>query len=192
MKLPYLLFFCFFLSAGISGQKKETLTTKDKQVVEHFKNDYKKKNYKRFEGKIIVTDNRIQFDDKIFLYDKTDKTTTAILKEGLVYPQLLADYQMNKFLKESEDKTQKRFLRLQKNPRDAFDVNNVLLKISEVDFLGSDFKVKRFRMISKDRKISASLTYFIELTNKEATEKTSFDDFIKGAKLTYVYHREID
>lgn len=191
MKSPYILLFCILFSAGLNAQIKDKLSMKDQQAIEHFKN-YKKKNYKRFEGNIVATDSEVQFINKTFYYEKSDIITGLILKEGLVYPQLLTDFQMQKFMDESTDKTQKRFLKLQKDPRAGFDVNNVSIKVSEVSFLGSDPKIKRFKLISKDRRISASLTYFIELTNKEATEKTSMENFIKGAKLTHIYQAEID
>lgn len=190
MKSLLSLSLCLLLSANAFSQKKETMSTKDKAVAEHFKNDYKKKNYKRFEGKITEKDKLIQFDDKIIYYDKSDKITTLILKEGLIYPQLLTDYQMQKFLDETEDKTQKRFLKLQKDPKAGFDVNGIKLSnTTEVPSLSTNSSIKRFKIQCRDNRISSTLTYFIELTNKEANDKTSLENFIKGSKLTYVYQR---
>ncbi|GAB0157039.1 hypothetical protein CHRYSEOSP005_23080 [Chryseobacterium sp. Alg-005] len=190
MKSLLSLSLCLLLSVNAFSQKKETMSTKDKAVAEHFKNDYKKKNYKRFDGKITEKDKLFQFDDKVIYYDKTDKITTLLLKEGLIYPQLLTDYQMQKFLDETEDKTQKRFLKLQKDPKAGFDVNGIKLNnTTEVSFLNANSHVKRFKIQCRDNRISSTLTYFIELTNKEANDKTSLEDFIKGAKLTYVYQR---
>lgn len=192
MKRLFSISFCLLLSAYGFGQKKETLSAKDKAVVEHFKNDYRKKNYKRFDGKITVKDNLVQFDDKFFYYDKSDRILAQLLKEGLIYPQLLTDYQMQKFLDETTDKTQKRFLKLQKDPKAAFDTNGVRLNdVSELTFLSTTPTVKRFKIICKDSRISQSLTYFIELTNKEATAKTPMEDFIKNSKLTYIYQKTV-
>lgn len=191
MKLHFSLIFLFILSISIYGQKKEILSKQDKAVAEHFKKEYKKKNYKKFEGKIVTTDSYVQFDNKIFYYnkyDKSDKIISNLLNEGLIYPQLLTDYQMEKFLDETTDRTQKRFLKLQKDPRAGFDVSGAKLSnAAELSFLSSNPTVKRFKFSSKDMRISGSRTYFIELTNKNANNKTSLEDFIKGSKLTYIY-----
>lgn len=190
MKLLISLSLSLFLSINLLGQKIDKPGPKDKVVTEHFKNDYKKKNYKKFSGKITVKDNQAQFDDKIIFYDKSDKITKLLLQEGLIYPQLLTDYQMQKFLDETEDKTQKRFLKLQKDPKAGFDVNGIkFTNTSEVGFLTTSPQVKRFKIQCKDSRISSTLTYFIELTNKDANDKVSLEDFIKGSKLTYVYQR---
>lgn len=190
MKRIYSISLCLLLSINAFSQKKEVLSTKEKAIVEHFKNDYKKKNYKKFEGKITVKDKQVLFDDKVINYDKSDKITSLLLQEGLIYPQLLTDYQMEKFLSETEDRTQKRFLRLQKDPKAAFDVNGVkLYDASELSFLSSNPSVKRFKIQCRDNRISSTLTYFIELTNKNATKDTSIEEFIKNSKLTYIYQR---
>lgn len=186
MKLQFSLIFCLLFSVVFFGQKKEVLSAKDQHAVEHFKREYKKKNYKKFDGKIIAKDNQILFDDKVILFDKSDRSTVAIVKQGLVYPQLLTDYQMQKFLDETTDKTQKRFLKLQKDPKASFDVNNITVKITEMSFLNLNDKVKRFRLTTKNRNLPNSVVYLIELTNSKAVKNMNFDDFLKDAKLTYL------
>lgn len=175
------------LSSNFFAQKNEKLSTKDVAIVEHFKNDYKKKNYKKFAGKIIVKDNLIEFDNKTVYYDKSDKITLNILKEGLIYPQLLTDFQMQKFLDETTDKTQKRFLKLQKDPKASFDVNNIKLNnTAELTFLNSNLKTKRFKILLKDIRLNSTSTYLFEFMNDKATKDISLEEFIKGAKLTYI------
>ncbi|WBV60696.1 hypothetical protein PFY12_00930 [Chryseobacterium camelliae] len=191
MKLLLSLGLCLSLSSPAFSQKKGTLNAKDQAIVEHFKTEYKKKNYKRFEGKITAKDIQVQFDNKIIYYDKSDKVIASLLKEGLIYPQLLTDYQMEKFLDETTDKTQKRFLKLQKDPRASFDVNNVKLSnIKELTFTSSNPKAKRFKITFKDNRINSTIYYLIELTNKNAKENTSLDEFIKGSSLTYLDQTE--
>ncbi|MBK1896932.1 hypothetical protein [Chryseobacterium paridis] len=191
MKRQFSFILLLSLSIATFGQKKETI--KEKAITEQFKNDYKKKTYPRFEGKIIVKDTQIQFDDKTIFYDKSDKTTGLILQQGLIYPQLLTDYQMEKFIDESTDKTQKRFLRLQKNPRAGFDVNNVKLSNTvELAFVESNPKVKRFRMTCKDNKLGNLIQYLFELTNKNAGKETAMDEFIKNSTLTYLQQQKVD
>lgn len=186
MKLQFSVILCLLFSVAVLGQKKEVLSSRDQHAVQHFKNEYKKKNYKKFEGKIITKDNHILFDNKALFFEKADKLTVSVLQQGLVYPQLLTDYQMNKFLDETTDKTQKRFLKLQKDPKASFDVNNVSVKISELPFLDVNEKVKRFRLSTRNRNLPNSVIYLLELTNSKATKNMSFDEFVKDAKLTYL------
>lgn len=187
MKFLLSLSLCLSLSVYSFGQKTATLSSKDQAIAEHFKTEYKKKNYKKFEGKITPKDTQVQFDDKIIFYDKSDKTIASLLKEGIIYPQLLTDYQMQKFLDETTDKTQKRFLKLQKDPRAGFDVNNVkLTSIKELSFANSNAKAKRFKITFKDNRIGSTILYLIELTNKSVKEDTSLEEFIKGSNLTYL------
>ncbi|MDF2930793.1 MAG: hypothetical protein K0R36_124 [Chryseobacterium sp.] len=186
MKLQFYVILGLLFSVAALGQKKEVLNAKDQHAAEHFKNEYKKKNYKKFEGKITTKDNQVLFDDKVTFFDKSDKLTVPLLQQGLIYPQLLTDYQMNKFLDETTDKTQKRFLKLQKDPKASFDVNNISVKITELPFLNVNDKVKRFRLSTRNRNLPNSVIYFFELTNSKAAKKMSFDEFLKDAKLTYL------
>ncbi|WEK70557.1 MAG: hypothetical protein P0Y62_03170 [Candidatus Chryseobacterium colombiense] len=191
MKLLLSLSLCLSLSVYTFGQKTEALSSKDQSIIQHFKTEYKKKNYKKFEGKINVKDTQVLFDDKVIFYDKSDKITAYILQHGLIYPQLLTDYQMEKFLAETRDKTQKRFLKLQKDPRAGFDVNNVkLTNTKELTFANSSPKAKRFKLTFKDNRINSTIIYLIELTNKSAKENTPLEDFIKESTLTYLDQTE--
>jgi len=97
MKLLYTISFSVLLSVSAAGQKTTKAGPKDKAVIEHFKNEYKRKNYKKFTGQITVKDKQIVFDNKTVFYDPADKITALLLKEGLVYPQLLTDFQVDKF-----------------------------------------------------------------------------------------------
>ncbi|MCF2218863.1 hypothetical protein H9Q08_06075 [Chryseobacterium sp. PS-8] len=190
MKLIYTISLSLFLSASVFGQKTEKAGPKDKAVIEHFKNDYKKKNYKKFNGKMTLNDNQILFDNKIIFYDKSDKITETMLKEGLIYPQLLTEFQVDKFENEDSDRTQKRFAKIQKNWKDSFEVNNIKLSGgSELIFLSTDEKVRRFKVVCKDPKFPNLMIYYFELTDKNATKDTSVQDFIKNSKLTHIFQR---
>lgn len=190
MKLLYTISLSLLLSVSVSGQKTEKAGPKDKAVIEHFKNDYKKKNYKRFAGKITVNDNQILFDNKIIFYSKSDKILQPLLQEGLVYPQLLTAYQIDKFENEDSDRTQKRFAKLQKNWKDSFEVNNIKLSnATELAFLSSDPTIKRFKVLCKDPKFPNMMVYYFELTDKNADKNTTTENFIKNAKLTHIYQR---
>lgn len=190
MKLLYTAGLSLFLSVPVFAQKTEKSGPKDKVVIEHFKNDYKKKNYKKFSGNIVVNDRQAQFDNKVIFYDKSDKITKAILQEGLIYPQLLTDFQVDKFENDDSDRTQKRFAKLQKNWKDAFEVNNIRFSnASELVFLSTDEKIRRFKIYCKDPKFPNMMIYYIEITNKNATKNTPVEDFIKNGKVTHIYQR---
>lgn len=139
---------------------------------------------------MTLNDNQILFDNKIIFYDKSDKITETMLKEGLIYPQLLTEFQVDKFENEDSDRTQKRFAKIQKNWKDSFEVNNIKLSGgSELIFLSTDEKVRRFKVVCKDPKFPNLMIYYFELTDKNATKDTSVQDFIKNSKLTHIFQR---
>ncbi len=190
MKILYTISLSVVLSASGFAQKITKAGPRDKAVIEHFRNDYKKKNYKKFDGEMTVNDKQIVFDKKIVFYDPSDKITALILKERLVYPQLLTDFQVDRFENEDSDRTQKRFAKLQKNWKDAFEVNNIRFSNgSELAFLSTDPAVRRFKVLCKDPKFPNMMAYYFELTNKKADKNTSTEDFIRNAKLTHIYQR---
>lgn len=190
MKFLYTISLSLLLSVPVFAQKTEKAGPKDKAVTEHFKNDYKKKNYKKFAGKITASNSQVLFDNKIIFYNGSDKIIKLLLQEGLVYPQLLTDYQIDKFENEDSDRTQKRFAKLQKNWKDAFEVNNIRLSnASELVFLSSDPSVKRFKVLCNDPKFPNMMAYYFELTSKNSNKNTPVEDFIKNAKLTHIYQR---
>ncbi|KQT17447.1 hypothetical protein ASG31_08535 [Chryseobacterium sp. Leaf404] len=186
MRLTYSFIFCLFFTAGVFAQKNETLNAKDKKIIEHFENNYKKKNYKKFEGKIAVYKNYVTFDDKTVSFDPSDKATISILQNGLIYPQLISDYQAEKYREETTDRTQKRFMKIQKDWKAAFDIKSLKLSLlQELSYFKKNSTVKRFKVSSKNSNLPNSVTYFFELTNDKADAKTSMSDFLNGARLTY-------
>lgn len=186
MKLQYSFILCLMLSTGVFAQKNETLSSKDKKIIAYFEKNYKKKNYKKFDGKITVNKNYVSFDSKTVTFDTNEKTVQNILKNGLIYPQLISDYQAEKYKEETTDRTQKRFMKLQKDWKAAFDIQSLKMsQLQELTYFKGNEKVKRFKVISKNSNLPNSVTYFFELTNDKADAKTSLEDFIIGAKLTY-------
>lgn len=176
---------CLLVSVGFCAQTKTAVAKNEKQAIEHFEKNYKKKKYSKFEGKITPLDKQFSFDDKIAYVEKADKLTKSILSEGLFYPQLLTDYQMDKFMRESTDKSQKTYLKLQKNPKASFDVNKINVKITDLQIDLDNEKTKRYKVVTKATNIP-SVRYYIELTNNKATKETKIEDFLKNAKLTYL------
>ncbi|WP_312076050.1 hypothetical protein [Chryseobacterium sp.] len=186
MKFQYSFVLCLMLSTGVFAQKNETLSAKDKKIVENFQKHYKKKNYPKFEGKITVNKNSVSFDTKTVTFDTSEKTIQNILKNGLIYPQLISEYQAEKYKEETTDRTQKRFMKLQKDWKAAFDIKSLKLgQLQELTYFKGNERTKRFKVISKNSNLPNSVTYYFELSNDKAEAKTNLEDFVNGSKLTY-------
>ncbi|KQR94509.1 hypothetical protein ASG01_01095 [Chryseobacterium sp. Leaf180] len=190
-KTIYTLVFLTIFCVSLNAQKTEPISKKDQQIATAIAKNYKKKNYKKFDGKIVLRDNVLQFNDKNIFFENGDQLTLDILHQGLVYPQLLTDFQMEKFIEETTDRTQKRFLKLQKDPRAGFDVNNITAKISELKLPNSKDSIRRYKLVTRNKSFSNSVTYYFELANSKATKNTVLSDFLKDAKLTFVMQEKV-
>lgn len=185
-KLIYSLAFVSVFSVTLHAQKTEPVSKKYQQISALFVKNYKKKNYRKFDGKITVRENLIQFNDKNIFIEDGDQMTTEVLRQGLVYPQLLTDFQMEKFIEETTDRTQKKFLKLQKDPRAGFDVNNISAKITEMKMPNLKDTARRYKMVTRNKSFANSVTYYFELSNSKANKNTPLADFLKDAKLTFL------
>ena len=186
MKVHFLMIFCLCFSVATFAQKNENLSPKDKKIIEQFEKNYKKKSYKRFEGIITVNNNYVSFDKKTVTFDTSEKLIQNILKNGLIYPQLISDYQAEKYREETTDRTQKRFMKLQKDWKAAFDIQSLnMSQLQEMKYFKNNIKTKRFKVSSKNSNLPNSVTYFFELTNDNANAQSTIEEFVNGAKLTY-------
>ena len=186
MKIRFLMIFCLIFSVFAWAQKNQNISPKDKKIIEHFEKNYKKQNYKKFNGTIIVNNNNVSFDKRTITFDTAEKIIQTILKNGLIYPQLISEYQAEKYKKETTDRTQKRFMKIQKDWKSSFDIVSLKLsQLQDLQYFKNNIQVKRFKVISKNNNLPNSVIYFFELTNEKATAKTNLEDFVNGAKLTY-------
>ncbi|MEG2310230.1 hypothetical protein SAMN05421796_10614 [Chryseobacterium piscicola] len=186
MKIRFLMIFCLIFSVFAWAQKNQAISPKDKKIIEHFEKNYKKQNYKKFNGTIIVNNNNVSFDKRTITFDTAEKIIQTILKNGLIYPQLISEYQAEKYKKETTDRTQKRFMKIQKDWKSSFDIVSLKLsQLQDLQYFKNNIQVKRFKVISKNNNLPNSVIYFFELTNEKATAKTNLEDFVNGAKLTF-------
>ena len=186
MKIRFLMIFCLIFSVFAWAQKNQDINPKDKKIIEHFEKNYKKQNYKKFNGTIIVNNNNVSFDKRTITFDTAEKIIQTILKNGLIYPQLISEYQAEKYKKETTDRTQKRFMKIQKDWKSSFDIVSLKLsQLQDLQYFKNNIQVKRFKVISKNNNLPNSVIYFFELTNEKATAKTNLEDFVNGAKLTF-------
>ena len=122
-----------------------------------FDNNYKKQQISRYTGNISIIDsNRIRFDKTLLMVYQCDAKFRAIFTNGIFYPSLVGT--------------------------DSLTISNV----EEPSFLKSSVKIKRFKILTWMRPLINPSVYFFEITNDKATIRTSTEDFVKGAHLTFI------
>lgn len=130
---------------------------------ELFKQKYKKQKYSKYKDVIKMTgDNQVVFGNEYIEINVPE--FKSIFINGILYPQLI-----------------------------GFGSSLRINYMEEIKFVYHSEKVKRFRFWVFYKSFANPLVYnmnpivyFIELTNKRATNRTNNEDFIKGAELTYL------
>jgi hypothetical protein len=122
-----------------------------------FDDNYKKQQIERYTGNISIIDSdHIRFDKTLLKIYQCDAKFRAIFTNGIFYPSLISS--------------------------DSLMISNV----EEPSFLKGSVKVKRFKVLTWMPSIINPAVYFFEITNDKATVRTSTEDFIKGARLTFI------
>lgn len=177
-----LLFSTAFCTSTMA-QEKAALSKKDLQTLALFQQKKKQKNYKKFAGTINVRENNILFNDKILSVENGDILTREILLSGVVYPQLLSEYQKEKYIAEM-DRTQRRYYQIQKDKDAPFDVHNFTAEIIELKMYQPKKGARYFKMITRNKKFANSVLYYFELANNKAPNSQNISELLKDAKLT--------
>jgi hypothetical protein len=136
--------------------------SEDYWAEELFKQKYRKEKFEKYNGKIQVIGDSVIYDKtSIQLY--VDPKFKPLFTSGILYPQLL------------------------------FLGSLRIMNFEELTFVNHSETVKRYRFwlfyksFTNPKVYFMNPTvYFIELTNKNATNKTSPEDFIKDSELTYL------
>ena len=149
-----------------------------------FHEKYRKENYKRFTGDIIVNDkSHIKFGNKI-LRAYFSPELKSIFTQGIFYPQLITGDSVS--TKKSEEEVRK----MSDGERMFYNMTqNDTLSIGELEelkFLSTYPTIKRFRFWEYRKGFANPQVYFFELTNTTADKSTDFANFIKGATLTFL------
>jgi hypothetical protein len=122
-----------------------------------FTENYKQQDFKKYNGEIkIIDSNHYHFGNATLQISGCDPKFKSIFINGLIYPSLFGT--------------------------DTLRIAN----IEQPAFLNTSFKIKRFRFWGWTYKLANPTVYFFEITNNKATKNTTVEDFIKGAKLTFV------
>lgn len=159
---------------NIFAQSENINSGKYHPAKEMFKKKYKKTDYSKFtESQIKIEANKVILNNTktIEFTEKLDYKYKLIIQNGLLDP-----YEINK----------SSYLKLA-----SFD---------ELILLNPNSQTKRFKFWIFPTKTNSNLTdfekllssrvnpdeYYFELTNENANENTNYEDFIKGAKLTFL------
>ena len=175
MKTVINIIFTILISFNILGQTENINSGKYHPAKEVFESKYKKKEYSKFTtGQIRIENNKVIFGNlkSIEFDEKSDAETKMILSSGLIDPTKING-----------------------------SVHLKISKINELPLLNPNPQTKRFKFwifpIQSQKENSSELEktlsnrvnpseYYFELQNKFADENTSFEDFIKNAKLTFL------
>lgn len=152
--------------------------------MEFLRKEIKSMKFEKFKGQIINVDKyAIKFEDKYLLFLDANKKPQEIFLKGIFYPQLLIGYDRVEKIKIDTSLTddQKFFKKLSQRS-DTLKISS----FEELKFLKSQPQVKRFRFWVYHPGTMNPQVFFIELINQGANAQTKMEDFIEGAKLTFL------
>ncbi|WP_313255472.1 hypothetical protein [Empedobacter sp.] len=130
-----------------------------------FDKKYQKMEFSHFpKSQIKIVENKFFYNENSFeLWDKKDDLTKLVLESGLLNPNLINRGQ-----------------------------NLKISIITELHLLNPNSQTKRFKFWvypNQDKNALVNMInpseYYFELENENATEKTTIENFINGAKLTF-------
>ncbi|MCH2195913.1 hypothetical protein [Kordia sp.] len=152
---------------------------------EFFKKEYVKTTYKVYTDSIKKTTvTNFMYTDKTFEVHNLNKLLAPIFSKGILYPQLISDFETQ------PKKTAKELDSLSTIQRYLYDISRgdhlIISNIEELPFLSNSSKVKRFRFWMYRPNIANPQVFLFELTNDKATKKTTLKEFVENATLTFL------
>lgn len=124
-----------------------------------FKENYKVQRFQRFEGNVKNMTDSIAYNESVMVLNCNDNLK-AIFKNGLLYPEILCSDTL-------------------------FGGIRRVTNIKELKLLNPSRKVKRFSLWLFRKRMHNPSVYLFELTNDEAKNDMSIEEFIDGAQLTF-------
>jgi len=206
----YLIFLMLFLSSSLAKAQElnpsSSSANSPKSVQPAFKNQgeqedfevktlferhYKVQHYRKYKLPIVSNEDNYLYNGSVISI-RPSPILRAILDRGLFYPDVISKaYKYQPTLKINKDSL-KAWLKTdtskQKNKDLHFPQKIDSLRIfnfEEIKFLEKSPKIKRFKFWMFTKGLLNPTTYFLELTNKRATDATDILTFISGAKLTF-------
>lgn len=124
-----------------------------------FKENYKSQSFQRFEGNVKNMTDSIAYNESVMALNCNDNLK-GIFKNGLLYPEILCSDTL-------------------------FGSIGRVTNIKELKLLNPTGKVKRFSLWLFRKRMHNPSVYLFELTNDEAKNDMSMEEFIDGAQLTF-------
>jgi hypothetical protein len=172
MRQPILTIFLLIILINAYGQSKQLKESgnnektvfknqgeqEDYWAEELFRKEYVPKTYSSYSGNIFTLDDKnFHFGEKYLEVTYTADSLKKIFYLGLLYPEILGYW-------------------------DGLKITD----LHELKFLSMNPTVKRFKLWVFRNGLANPQVYFIELTNKDASEITDMNTFLKGSTLTFV------
>lgn len=148
-------------------------------------NKYKKGNHQKFGQNIqLVGNNGYRFGEKIITVSIENKSYEIFFKKGIFNPDVI-------FGKETVKKSKSQLDSLTSDQKIIYNfIRNDSLSIccfEELEELNPNPQTKRFKFWLIQIGVINPTEYYIEFHNKKATKKTSIEEFIENAKMTFYY-----
>ena len=195
MKLIYLLFAFLVFSSSQSQPIKPKIPCSERTfqnqgeqedcwAEEFFDIEYKETNYLNFGGTITErSETLIEFENKVLMHWDTDKPILKIFKKGIFYPQLLIGFNKAIPLKDSDSLSEiQKFFQKLSQPTDTLKISS----FEELQSLNDNPRIKKFRFWVYWPAQMNPQVFLIALKNDKATADTLLEDFIDGARLTFI------
>jgi hypothetical protein len=149
-----------------------------------FKKDYKKQKFEKFSGQIIITNrDTYRYGDKVLNVYNTSAELRSIFEKGIFYPEIITGNT------KSETKSKQQLGTMTANEKFFYNLSRAdsltITDFEELKFLSKTPQQKRFRFWLFRKGFANPITYFIELTNENATSATGIATFINGSTLTF-------
>lgn len=182
-KLLILILFSIYLTNSFGQNLDEEKYRFAKDVFNS--DDYKKNSYPRFQQNIQSVGNNIyQFGEKTLTLDIENKNYEKLFLKGIFNPDVI-------FGKETIKKSKAELDTVAPNKKILYNLlRNDSLYIccfEELEKLNPNPQTKRFKFWLIRIGVMNPTEYYIEFHNKKATQKTSIEEFIENAKMTFYY-----
>lgn len=146
---------------------------------------YKKDNYPRFQKNIqLIGNESYQFGEKILNISIENKSYEMLFKKGIFNPDVV-------FGEETTTENKSQLDTLTQDQKIIYNlVRNDSLSIccfEELEKLNPNPQTKRFKFWLFRIGVANPTEYYLEFYNKKATKKTSIEEFIENAKMTFYY-----
>ncbi len=146
----------------------------------------KKKCFENYNVEIkIINESTFKFGEKTLSITNTDKSLLKIFKEGIFNPDIVFGSETSKPLTQNQIDTmstsEKVFYNMDRN--DSFNISSV----KELVKLNPNYKTKRFVLWLFSPGRLNPTEYYFEIYNDKANKKSSLNEFLENAKMTFFY-----